>query len=102
MFHMERRSWYTLIIIVIVIIIIIIIISEFRLFKCFSISFVFSFKRATSSADPKFIRFSPLTLIPLEISAFLKTFSITAVNGLGESGSPCLTPLFVGNSSDTN
>ena len=32
--------------------------------------------------------------------AFLKTSSTTAVNSLGERGSPCLSPLFMGNSSD--
>ena len=36
------------------------------------------------------------------MSVFLKTSSITAVNNLGESGSPCLTPLCIGNSTDTN
>ena len=36
------------------------------------------------------------------MSAFLKTSSITAVNSLGESGSLCLTPLVIGNLSDTN
>ena len=76
--------------------------SEFRLFMCFSICFVVSFKRATSSANLKLLRFSPSTLTPLEISAFLNTSSITAVNSLGESGSPCLTPLCIGNSVDTN
>ena len=75
--------------------------SEFRLFKCFSICFVVSLKRATSSANLKLVRFSPSTLTPSEMSAFLKTSSITAVNSLGESGSPCLTPLCIGNSSDT-
>ena len=76
--------------------------SEFRLFKCFPICFVFSLKRATSSVNLKVVRFPPSTLTPSEMSAFLKTSSITAVNNLGESGSPCLIPLCVGNSSDTN
>ena len=76
--------------------------SEFRLFRCFSICFVVSFKRATSSANLKLLRFSPSTLTPSEISAFLNTSSITAVNKLGESGSPCLTPLCIWNSVDTN
>ena len=76
--------------------------SEFRLFKCFSICFVVSLKRATSSASLKFVRVSPSTLTPSEMSAFLKTSSITAVNNVGESGSPCLTPLCIGNSSDTD
>ena len=67
--------------------------SEFRLFKCFSTCFVVSFKRATLSANLQLVRFLPSTLTPLEMSAFLKTSSITAVNSLGESGSPCLTPL---------
>ena len=48
--------------------------SEFRLFK-FSICFVFSLKRATSSASLKFVRSPASTLIPLEMSAFLKTSS---------------------------
>ena len=39
---------------------------------------------------------------PSEISAFLNTSSITAVNNLGESGSPCLTPLCIWNTVDTN
>ena len=34
------------------------------------------------------------------MSAFLRTSFITAVNNLGEIGSPCLTPLYIGNSSD--
>ena len=76
--------------------------SEFRLFRCFSICFVVSFKRATSSANLKLLRFSLSTLTPSEISAFLNTSSITAVNNLGESGSPCLTPLCIWNSVDTN
>ena len=59
-------------------------------------------KVAILSANLKFVRFSPLTLIPSEMSASLKMSSITAVNSLGESGSPCLTPLFIGNSSDTD
>ena len=72
--------------------------SEFKLFKCFSVCFVFLLRRATSSANLKFVRFSTSTLIPSETSAFLKTSSITAVNSLGESESTCLTPLFIGNS----
>ena len=71
---------------------------------CFFVCFFFFFfflKRAISSANLKFLRFSSPTLIPSEMSAFLKTSSITAVNSIGESGSPCLTPLFIGNSSDT-
>ena len=75
---------------------------EFRLFKCFSICLVVSLKRATSSANLKLVRFSSSTLTPSEMSAFLKTSSITAVNNLGESGSPCVTPLCIVNSSDTN
>ena len=74
---------------------------EFRLFNCFSICFVL-LKRATLSAHPKFVRFSPSTVIPPEISAFLKTSSITSVKSLCEHGSPCLTPLYIRNSSDTN
>ena len=76
--------------------------SEFRLFKCFSICFVVSLKRATSSANVKLVRLSPSILTPSEISAFLKTSSITVVNNLDESGAPCLAPLCIGNSSDTN
>ena len=76
--------------------------SEFRLLKCLSICLVVSLKRATSSANLKLVRFSPSTLTPSQMPAFLKTPSITAVNDLGESGSPCLTPLCIGNSSDTN
>ena len=104
--------------------------SDFRLFKCFSICFVSCFllfcfvflvvvvfflfflllllfcfcfwKRATTSTNLKLVRFSPSTLIPSEMSAFLKISSITAVNSLGESESPRLTPLCIGNSSDTN
>ena len=72
--------------------------SEFRLFKCFSICFVVLLKRATSSANLMLVRFSPSTLTPSEMSAFLKTPSITAVNKLGESGSP----LCIENSSDTD
>ena len=70
--------------------------SEFRLFRCvfFFICFVFSFKRVTSSANLKFACFSLSTMIPLELCAFLKTSSITAVYSLGESGSSCLTPVY--------
>ena len=68
--------------------------SEFRLFKCISICFVVSLKRATSSANLKLVRFYPSTLTLSEMSAFLKTSSITAVSNLGESGSPCLTSLY--------
>ena len=75
--------------------------SEFKLFKCFSICFVVSLRRATSSANLKLVRFSPSTLTPSDLSAFLNTSSMTAVNNLGESGSPCLTPLCIGNSVDT-
>ena len=71
----------------------------FCLFVCL---FFFSLKRAISAANLKFVRFSPSILIPSERSAFLKTSSVTAVNSLGESGSPCLTPLCIGNLSDTN
>ena len=67
----------------------------------FSICFVVSLKRATSSANLKLVRFSPSTLTPSEMSAFLNTSSMTAVNNLDESGSPCLTPLCIGNSMDT-
>ena len=74
--------------------------SEFRLFRCFSICFVVSLNRPTSSTNLTLVRFSPLTYS--EMSAFLQTSSITAVNNLGESGSPCLTPLCIGKSSDTN
>ena len=59
----------------------------------FPFDFLFRSKRA---------RFSPSTSMPSEMSAFLKTSSITAVNSFGESGSPCLTPLFIGKSLDTN
>ena len=76
--------------------------SEFRLFRCVSICFVVSLKRATSSANLKLVRFSPSTLTPSEMSAFLNTSSMTAVNHLGESGSPCLTPRCTGNSVDTS
>ena len=76
--------------------------SEFRLFRCFSICFVVSLKRATSSVNLKLVRFSLSTLTPSEMSAFLNTSSMTAVNNLGESGSPCLTPLCIRNSVDTN
>ena len=76
--------------------------SEFKLFRCFSICFVVSLKRATSSANLKLVRFSPSTLTPSELSALLSTSSMTAVNNLGESGSPCLTPLCIGNSVDTS
>ena len=77
-------------------------ISEFRLFKSFSICLVVSLKRATSSANLKLVRFSPSTSTPSEMSAFLKTSSITAVSYLGESGSPCLAHPCIGNSSATN
>ena len=60
-----------------------------------------SINRATSSENLKFVRFLPSTLIPLDMSTSLKISSLTAVNSLGESRSPCLTPLFTGNSSDT-
>ena len=53
-------------------------------------------------ANLNFERFPPSTLFPSEIYAFLKTFSITTVNSLGEAGPPCLTPLFTGNLPDTN
>ena len=76
--------------------------SEFRLFRCFSVCFVVSLKRATSSANLKLVRFSPSTLTPSDMSAFLDTSSMTAVNNLGESGSPCLTSLCIGNSVDTS
>ena len=76
--------------------------SEFRLFRCFSICFVVSLKRATSSANLMLVRFSPSILTPSEMSAFLNTSSMTAVKNLGESGSPCLTPLCTGNSVDTS
>ena len=76
--------------------------SSDYLSEFFSICFVVSLKRATSSANLKLVRFSPSTLTPSEMSAFLKTSSITAVNNLGENGSPCLTPLCIGNSSDTD
>ena len=76
--------------------------SEFKLFRCFSICYVVSLKRVTSSANLKLVRFSPSTLTPSEMSAFLNTSSMTAVNNLGESGSPCLIPLCTGNSVDTS
>ena len=38
--------------------------SEFKLFRCFSICFVVSLKRATSSVNLKLVRFSPSTLTP--------------------------------------
>ena len=50
----------------------------FHLF-CFVVCVFFSYKRATSSANLKFVRFSPSTLSPLEMSAFLKTSSVTTV-----------------------
>ena len=67
----------------------------FHLFCCFV-------EKATSSANLKLVGFSPSTLTPSEMSAFLNTSSMTAVNNLGESGSPCLTPLCIGNSVDTS
>ena len=76
--------------------------SEFKLFRCFCICFVVSLKRAASSANLKLVWFSPSTLTPSEMSAFLNTSSMTAVNNLGESGSPCLTPMCIGNSVDTS
>ena len=77
--------------------------SEFKLFRCFYIFVVVVLlKRATSSANLKLVRFSPSTLTPSEMPAFLNTSSMTAVNNLGESGSPCLTPLCIGNSVDTS
>ena len=79
--------------------------SEFRLFKCFFpfvLLLFFSLKRATPSANLKRVRFSPSTFIHSGMSAFLKTSSIREVNSFGESRSPSLTPLFIGDSSDTN
>ena len=79
--------------------------SDFLCSDClsvFPVVLLFLLKRAISSAKLKFVRFPPSALIPLEMTTFLKTFSITAVNSIGESGSPCLTPLFIGNSSGTN
>ena len=38
--------------------------SEFKLFRCFSICFVVSLKRATASANLKLVRFSPSSLTP--------------------------------------
>ena len=91
--------------------------SEFRLYKRFSFVVVvvclfvclllllllfLLLNRATSPVNLKFVRFSPSTLILSDVSAFLKTSSIIAVKSLGESGSPCLTALFIGNLSDTN
>ena len=67
----------------------------------FPFGFFFSLKRI-SSVNPKFVRFSPFTLIRLEMSAFLKTSSITAANSLDKSGIPCLTPHFIENSLNTN
>ena len=75
---------------------------EFKLFRCFSICFVVLLKRATSSANLQLVRISPLTLTSSEMSAFLNTSSMTAVNNLGESGIPCQTPLCMGNSMDTS
>ena len=49
-----------------------------------------------------FVGCSPFTLIPSEISAFLKISSLIVVRSLGEIGSPYLTPLFIGNIMDTN
>ena len=46
----------------------------------FSICFVVSLKRATSSGNLKLVRFSPSTLTPSEMSTFLNTFSMTVVN----------------------
>ena len=66
---------------------------------CLFVLFLFCFgvflllKRATLSANLKFVRFSSSALIRSKMSDSLKTFSITVVNSLGESGSPCLTPL---------
>ena len=37
---------------------------------------------------------------PRKLTCSRKTSSITAVNSFGESGSPCLTLLFIGDSSD--
>ena len=61
----------------------------FHLFCCFV---------EKSNIVVKLVRFSPSTLTPSEMSAFLNTPSMTA----GESGSPCLTPLCIGNSVDTS
>ena len=76
--------------------------SECKLFRYFSICFAVSLKRATSSANLTLVRFSPSTLTPSEMSAFLNTSSMTAMNNLGESEYPCLTPLCIGNSVDTS
>ena len=75
--------------------------SDFLSSSVFPVVLVFSLKRATSSANLKLAWFSPWTLIPSE-SAFLKMFSTVAVSSLGEIGSPFLTHLFIGDSSDTN
>ena len=48
--------------------------SEFTLFRCFSICFIVSFKRATSSANLKLLRFSPSTLTPSDNNNLLKYF----------------------------
>ena len=80
--------------------------SDFLSSDCLSVYhlfWVFLCERAKSSANLKFVSFFfPLTLIPSEMSAFLKASSLTAVNSLGDNGSLCLTPLFIGNSSDIN
>ena len=76
--------------------------SHFLSSDCLNVSSLFLLKGATSLTDLKFVRSSPSTSIPSETSAFLKTSSKTEVNSSGESGSPCLTPMSIGISSDTN
>ena len=73
--------------------------SEFRLI--FNL-FCFYVEETSIISKLKFASFSPSILILSEMYAFLKTFSITEVNNLGGRGPPCLTPLFIGNLSDTN
>ena len=56
----------------------------------------------TSSANLKWFNFLPYILIPFLLhSSFLYIPSISAFNNVSEIGSPCRTPLFISNFSQT-
>ena len=87
--------------------------SEFRLSKWFffSICLLLFCLGGFSPIEKSNIVSKPLVckVFSIDIDFFtyvclLKDFlhNTTAVNSLGKNGSPCLTPLFTGNSSDTN
>src|SRR6218665_590018 len=70
--------------------------SSFNILSECSSSSLFSFRRSTSSANRRLLLRIPFTVIPLCLSLFLSIAQISrsAMNTVGDIGTPCLVPQY--------